>query len=65
MTTITKTNEIAEAIAGCEEAVVLIDEKLSEFSPRTLVSSSEMCDLLLDIRNHIADVQKMGGYLQN
>lgn len=54
MPTTTDIKETEEAVAGCEEAVELIDSKLSEFSARTLVSSSEMCDLLLDIRNHIA-----------
>jgi|688.fasta_scaffold00184_20 hypothetical protein len=36
-----------------EAARKLVDEALSEISGRDLVSSSEMTDLLLDIRLHL------------
>ncbi|WJZ48433.1 hypothetical protein [Actinomycetia phage DSL-LC01] len=37
-------------VATHDIAVELIDQSLSEFSARDLVSSQEVCDLLLDLR---------------
>lgn len=43
--------EAADTTAGIEEALHLIERGLGEFSDRQLLSSSEVFDLLLDVRS--------------
>lgn len=35
-----------------EEAIALIDEKIPHFSTRKLAETSEVIDMLLDLRSH-------------
>jgi hypothetical protein len=46
----TNTTEINEQSASLIEALQLIDRGLGDISERSLVSSAEVADLLLDVR---------------
>lgn len=40
-----------------EEAIALIDKKIPQFSTRKLAETSEVIDLLLDLRGHFSPVE--------
>ena len=41
-------------IDACEEVIALVDSALNEYSSRSLISSTEIMNVLLDIRVAIA-----------
>lgn len=48
-----KNNDVSEVSVNCVAAVALIDERISDYITRALVSASEVVDLLLDIRTEL------------
>jgi hypothetical protein len=63
MTTPTPTREIDEAAIG--EALALIDRGLGDIMHRELVSTTEMADLLLDVRTLLTSPEAATAALGN